>query len=439
MYTFLAILQLILLFFIVRHFIKKFGMTFIVDQVKIMFILWAATLSLYNLQVSNLYSPTVQINLIVIFICITFYILSKYKFLEESDIKQVFEVFKDEEEKKKYKIYSIISNIVFVVAVLLFAYNAYKHGLMITAENKIDKQQMDHYAGYIIYMLVICAEIKYILFRNYKKIIDLIICVISVLVLGLTLNRGPIAFLFITIGLYEVFNFINIKEKLSKKQKYGIFAAFAVMILGFIWFFGYVGNLRMDYVLENVYHRTIWEHYGVSKFIPSGFLWVYIYLTSPLENVAFALANESIVGYSFLGNLFYPFVKLGANLLGKGEEFKMWIMSQGSYTPYLEKKVGLNAMSFIPQSFQDLGIMGFIIYVAIFLFLGYISIKIFKSRKKFSSMGKILIYTNITSMMLWSVFDNSLKITTLILNIFFVLVVELFMMIMKRRKENGTT
>lgn len=305
----------------------------------------------------------------------------------------------------------------------MFIYNGYKHGLAIAEENKIGKQELDHYAGYIVYMLVLCAEIKYVLFRNYGRWIDLVILLLSTALLMLTLNRGPMAFLFITIGLYEVFNFINIKEYLQKRTKYMIYGGFIALVLAFVWFFGYIGDMRMKYVMENVYGRTLAEHYGVSELMPSGFLWVYIYLTSPLENIAFSLTNQ-VVNFTYFNNLFYPFVKFFANILGKGAEYKEWLMGQATYIPYLEKKVGLNAGSFIPEAFQDLGVAGFVVYLGIYMALAYFSIKLIKNRGRLSSISKILIYTNITSILLWGVFVNSFKIPILIMNIMILLVIE---------------
>ncbi|WP_346873625.1 hypothetical protein [Clostridium sp. UBA5988] len=419
-YEVFAIIQLLVLIFILARYLKKQGIVILVDQVKIMFLLWIITLILYDFKLSTLYSPTIQINIISIVIWGSFLILSKFTFLKTRDINTLCQELK---EKKNFNIYFHISNLIFIVAVIVFIYNVNKYGLKILEENKIDKQQIDHYATYIVHMLVLCAEIKYILFRNNKRIVDIIVFIGSLVVLALTLNRGPIAFLFITIGIYEVFRFIDIKDSLSKGKKWIIYGGFTGVILLFIWFFGYIGNMRMEYVLENIYDRTLWEHYGVSPLIPSGFLWLYIYLTSPLQNAAFAISNEVINGYGFFGNLFYPFVKFGANIIGKGEEFKLWLINQGNYTPHLQEEVGLNAMTFIPEAFQDAGLIGLVSYLSIYILLGYISIRIIKS-KKMSAAGKILIYTNITSIILWSIFVNSFKIPILILNILLIFAIE---------------
>lgn len=431
MYQFIALIELAIFIFVMRKFLKEDGIISLVDGSKVMLMLWGGATILYNFKLSNLYSPTIEINLITFSIFGGFLILSRYTKLKDQDIKEIAREFEDD---SFYKIYSILSTIIFVVGTVVFIYNVIKHGFRITASNKIDKQDMDHYGAYFVYMLILAGEIKYLLFRNYKKVIDAIIFVGTILVLALTLNRGPIGFLFITIGIYEVFNFINIKENISKKKKYGIYAGFFALIAGFIWFFGYVGNMRMEYVLRAVYKRTLWQHYGVSIMIPSGLLWVYMYLTSPIENVAYALANQHSIGNAFLSNLFYPFIKFIANIFGCGNQFKDWLISRGAYTPYLEKKVGLNAMTFIPESFQDGNVVGFIIYLLIYILLAYIAIRIIKSKKDYTPVGRILIYTNIVSMLLWSIFVNSFKIPILILNIFLLLFVEKFIRVRKAKK-----
>ena len=130
------------------------------------------------------------------------------------------------------------------------------------------------------------------------------------------------------------------------------------------------------------------------------------------------------VQLTYFNNLLYPFIKFFANILGFGEDYKIWLTEKVSYVPYLDKKIGLNVSSFIPEAMQDFGYIGVVVYVLIFLLLSYLSIKMIKSRK-LTAIGSTIIYANILNMLLWSVFGNSLKIPVLILNIFFILFIEL--------------
>ncbi|MBB6713504.1 hypothetical protein [Clostridium gasigenes] len=421
MFYFIGIMQLLLLSIFMFKGYKKQGFSILGDSIKLMFILWLANIGLYNLQLSKLYNPNWQINIIVLLICLVFFVASKKIYLKEEDILANIEEIKG--NKEDYYIYSIITTLIFIIASIVFWMNIKKYGLAIFSENKINKQQIDHYAGYIVYMLVLCAQFKYILFRTNKKIIDGIIFILSLGTLVLTLNRGPLSFIVLAIYIYELFNLVKIKKEISKKKLYAIYAILILTLIGFLQVFGYIGDMRMEYVLENVFNRTIQEHYQMSENLPSGFLWSYVYLTSPLENASFSLINQS-VQFTYFSKLFYPFIKLGANLLGMGAGYKGWIMGREAYTPYLQKKVGLNASSFIPEAMQDLGYLGVIIYVAIFLALAYFGIALIKKKIKFSALGSMIIYVNILNILVWSVFVNSLKIPVLILNILIIIFIE---------------
>ena len=422
MYYLIGILELLFVVFFLYKSYKKTGITTLADCIKLTFILWLVNIGLYNLRLSKLYNPTWQINIIVIIIAVIFYALSRKISLEKNDVELTIKDMK--EDKESYNIYSIISTCVFVVSIAVFLYNIKKYGLAILAENKIDKQPFDHYAGYIIYLLVVVAQIKYVLFRVNKNILELVLFTLSLVALILTLNRGPLMYIAVTIYIYELFNLARIKDTINKKVLYGIYALLIGGVILAIAVFGYIGDMRMEYVLENVYKRTINEHYQMSPYIPSGILWVYIYLTSPLENAAYSIINQSY-DFTFFNNLFYPFIKLFNNLIGNGDEYKKWLESVEGFTPYLEKKVGLNVSSFIPEAMQDLGYLGVIIYIAIFLALAYFSVALIKKKIKISSIGAITIYSNVISILAWSVFVNSLKIPMLVINIMMIVFIEI--------------
>lgn len=430
-YRVLAIFQLLIMGYILYKSIKKQGMSLFGDILKIMFFLWLGNLALYNLQISKYYSPTILINITVLALCLCLYIASKKFELGERDVLNIIKI---GENEKSYRMYSIITTGIFILASILFLINVNKYGLAILKDDKINKQRIDHYAGYVIYMLAFVAQVKYILFRNRKKILDCILCIGSMGILVLTLNRGPIAYVVIAAYIYELFRFVKQKKSMSKKKVYAVYGAFFIAFLAFVVFFGYIGDLRMENVLDRK-GITIQEHYGISNMIPSSFVWIYVYLTSPLENAAFAIANQG-VGMTFLNNLFYPFIKLFANIIGQGDAYKQWLLSKGQYTPYLWDKVGLNAPSFIPDAMQDLGIFGVTLYLAIYVAIAVLAIYAIKKRNKFSSVGALVLYANVVSIVLWSVFQNSLSIPILILNILLVLVIELGNSIFNKKRVN---
>ena len=420
MYFYIGVIQLLILTVMLFKYLKSSGIVVFADGIKLMLFLWLANIGLYNISISKLYNPNYQINIVVIFICIIFFLVGRRKYIKAEDIKISMKEIED--NKEDYIIYKWITNILFLVAFLVFWKNTIKHGLAIFDENKIDKQVIDHYDAYIIYMLVVVAQIKYILFRAKRSFAELIMFILSLGTLMLTLNRGPIAFIVAACYIYEIFNLIKNKDRMSKKILYSIYGGFILVGLIFIYFFGVIGDMRMEYVLNNILHKTINEHYLMPTWVPSGILWIYIYLTSPLENAAFAIASGG-VNFTFFNNLFYPFIKLFANIIGKGEAYKQWLISRGSYQAYLDEEVGLNAISFITDGMQDLGYIGLVVYILIFLALAYLGVQLIKKRIT-SSIGSIIIYANIINILLWSVFSNSLRIPTLILYILFIGFVE---------------
>ena len=419
MYKLLGGLQLGIVLYVFHRHIKRKDFCVFVDGIKIMMLLWLGNIALYNLQVSELYKPTIMINIVVGMISILMFIIARKISLTKLDVKNLISNF---EISKYNKLYSYVTTGVFILASIIFLININKYGLAILGDNKIEKQRLGDYDAYIIYMLALVGQAKYILFRNTKKIHELGIFILSLGMLVLTLNRGPIAYVAITILIFEFFKFINNFGDFSKNKKITL----GIILFGFIvlciWGFGYIGDLRMEGVLAQK-GITINQHYRMPSWIPSSLVWVYIYLTSPLENAAFAIAAGG-VDLTFLNKLFYPFIKLFNNLTGNGENYKMWLESRGQYEPYLWKEVGLNAKSFIPDAMQDLGVFGVAIYLVLYIGLIVFGIYVLKNRKRFSAIGAILIYTNIISIILWSVFQNSLSIPILILNIMFVVFIE---------------
>ena len=369
MFYFIGVLQLLIFGSVLFVGYKKQGLAIVTDAVKIMAMLWLFNIGMYNMQLSGLYNPTWQINLVVMIICSIFLIVGFKSYITEKDVINIVRDLKD--DKRSIKIYSNFTNVIIVIALLLFLVSVYKNGLAILSENKINKQQLGHYSAYIIYMLAFCAQLKYILFRINKKRIDLLLFLISIGTLVLTLNRGPIAFIVAAIYIYEIYNLINVRKNISNKKFIAMIATLVILLIVFLEFFGYIGDLRMKYVLENIFHKTINEHYQAPDWMSSGSLWSYIYLTSPLENASHSIINQS-VDFTFFNNLLYPFIKLGANILGLGASYKVWIMGRVGYTPYLQDSVGLNVSSFIPQAMQDLGYIGLIVYVFIYVGIAYL-------------------------------------------------------------------
>lgn len=411
---------MLLIYYIIRG-IKIQGTSFWIDSNKIFVLIWITTLCLYDFKFSFLYNPTIEINIIVIVMSSVFVIASKSRSIKKDDIIKLFEGLKD---KNKYKKYSRISNVIFAFGSITFLLNVAIFGLAIFSKNKINKQGMNHYSAYIVYMLVLCGQIKYILLRKFKKKSDLAVLIATVFILFLTLNRGPLVFIIVTVYIYEIANLICAKSSLTKKK---IYLTLGIMVLGgfiFLFVFSYVGNMRMSYALGSVLHETLQEHYGMSKYVPKVFVWLYIYATSPLENVAYSIAHQDMQ-FTYFNNLLYPFIKFFANIVGYGDVYKNWLMSRVTFTPYLDSKVGLNVSSFIFDALKDFSYIGIVLYVGIYFALTYYSISLINRRKTFSSIGTLIIYSNVFIILILSIFENSLKVPVPLLNLILIFLVEL--------------
>jgi oligosaccharide repeat unit polymerase len=419
MILFLAIAQLVFLIFFIYRGSKKQGLTFWVDPSKIFIILWVTTICLYNFQLSSLYEPTLEINLVAMFIIVLIILLLGRSSITKGEVIERFEQIKKEDA---YKRYNVIINIIFIIGVTVFTLNVLYYGLAILKENRIDKQPMQHYSAYLVYMLTLCAQVKYIVFRTFRSKWDLAILITSVGVLFLTLNRGPIFFLITTIYIYEVIGFIRIKDKLSKRKLLASVGALLLAVIITLQLFNYVGNIRIKFAL-NKNGKTIQQHYRMNEMVPSSLVWGYMYLTSPLDNAAFSLKNQE-VEYTYFNKLLYPFIKFSANIVGQGDEYKQWLNSRKSFVPHLQKNVGLNVSSFITEAYQDLGYIGLLFYIGIYCALVYFTMRIIKRKTLFSSIAVFTIYSNTLNMLLWSVFVNSLKIQILLMNLILVVAVE---------------
>ena len=145
-------------------------------------------------------------------------------------------------------------------------------------------------------------------------------------------------------------------------------------------------------------------------------IWIYIYITSPLENARYAIENITLKKYTMFNQLFYPLIKFIANLFGKGNIYKEYVVSNKTYYPYLDNVCGLNVSSFIYTAFEELNIIGFLVYLVMYLLISFISIKILNN-KNINVDDKIILYSNIVQILLWSIFVNSFAIGTNLLNI----------------------
>jgi len=102
--------------------------------------------------------------------------------------------------------------LILLVFALLALYLTYKSfGFVIFNENKVNKQQLKF--GYFIFFAVLSGQISYINLRKNLNFNDLIIFAVSILILLITLNRGPIFYIITSMILYEIKNSKKINSK----------------------------------------------------------------------------------------------------------------------------------------------------------------------------------------------------------------------------------
>lgn len=377
--------------------IKQNGFKFIFNPNHIMIITWSLVGFLYNLALTYLYYPSIIINLLLSMIILTYCIMDN---IIKTDIKNIkVTKYIDYEILKKDRRFTIV--LLFLASFALYlTYQSY--GFVIFNENKINKQQLKF--GYFIFFSVLSGQISYINLRKNFNFKDVAIFIVSVLILIITLNRGPIFYIITSMILYEIKNSKKINSKVI------------LFIILFVFLMGYIGDLRLKYVLENIYFKSLKDLYLMKVNLPNSLIWIYIYITSPLENARYAIENITLKKYTMFNQLFYPLIKFIANLFGKGNIYKEYVVSNTTYYPYLDNVCGLNVSSFIYTAFEELNIIGFLVYLVMYLLISFISIKILNN-KNINVDDKIILYSNIVQILLWSIFVNSFAIGTNLLNI----------------------
>ncbi len=283
---------------------------------------------------------------------------------------------------------------IFLLTGTLANYYEYTHvGWPIFLESKVTKIEILHYTHYITNFLTYSMIMSYIGYREtykYMKLLSFIVFAISLVGQLVWLNRGPFLLLFFVVGLYEFLR--SIKYNRTVKYFWTIF----MMSIIFIVAFGYIGDIRVSYVMENIYGYTVNEHYEIPEWVPTPLTWIYIYCTSPLENFRDIFYNQNVTNYRYGMLLFYPFL---------APVFKLIFDTRFSTYPYLDDIVGLNVSSFLNDAYNDFYIFGPYIYILYYALMFFIAIKLF-SRGVYG----FLAYASVVNMGAFMFFVNGFAI-----------------------------
>lgn len=414
-----AVLLIILVIYIYINY-KKNGFFAFLDISKIAFILWMLVLALYDLGLSTLITPKPLINIVALMIILNFALVGALVSKIPLYLKQLSNNIGNQYIPKTYKIFIYFY---FALGLLAFIVTFKTYGFTIFNQNKISRTEISY--GYFYNALVVCVLFFYFVFRLQKSVVhkmwQLIMFVVVMTMLMCLLNRGSL--LYIGVGICIIEAIVYYKKKNSNYLSKKVIIVGVLALLGFIYLFGYIGEMRYEYVGKYIYKVTYVERYGFKKGFPSGFGQLYMYLTSPLENFSYIIEHSKVDNYTLFANLFYPFIKVFADMVGQGELFVNWIANTYELTPVLWGKAGLNVMSFMADAYQDFRYLGIAVYLLCYDVEIIMARNILKS--KMLGVSKVIIYSLMIQLIIWSPFDNSVfRIATIWVDIALVFVAD---------------
>lgn len=189
-------------------------------------------------------------------------------------------------------------------------------------------------------------------------------------------------------ALLEVFAVYLIFHKLTMMR----ILKTSFYFLCFIVLFGWIGDNRGD--SENSFTDKFIkeEHEDIAKFIPSGFIWAYLYLSTPINNIVYNIETikpDYSLRYTTVG-LIPSFIrdKIYDN---ENEKYALDLYSEA-----------FNVSSFFANYLRDLGIVGTLILV---LLLQSLSINLFFSARDFK-LGSMIAYSCLFYAIFLSVFSD---------------------------------
>jgi hypothetical protein len=298
--------------------------------------------------------------------------------------------------------------LIFLIGFLTNLFLLSRYGLPFLGENLVsldpDISTQIHYPMYLVNLLIISSMMGYIGIKNYtgcKKFLMIFIFIISFISLSVWLTRGFASVIMLTIIIYEFTRALYY----NRLTKY-IMKGFLLFII-FILFFSFVGNLRLEYVLKEVYGQSLNEFWGMSNKYPKWFVWLYIYITSPLENAS-QLMSQSVTQYKYGMLLFYVFV---------APIHKYFFMTRTNLYPALFDTAGLNASTFMIDAITDFGYIGPYIYiVALFLIMRIGQLSLDKG------IYGLLCYISTINIALWMIFSNAIAVGPFMITFLFFLI-----------------
>lgn len=381
--------------------IKRDGPLFFLDASRLMLLIWLVAGCLYDFTLSWINQPTLEINAVIMLVAAT---LLLFEGRTNSDIALLKERCGNPVETRYGRAYWICLAVMMALCVLAFLANAQEGMLRLINGNP--GKEVDLQMGYLYRLSVPITIASYFMFRSETKLahkaVWAFVATAFTLLTVCDLSRGPILWIMTGVIVTEVYLYLSKGKRASRRAVIGGLVAAIALGCVFVVIFGAFGDSR---AIKN-FGMSAGEFYQMKINLPSGLNWIYIYLTTPLENASQALANYTGESYNWFANLFYPFVKLICDLFGQGGAFVSWLEQTRSVETALIPGYGLTVGTFVLDALQDLGVVGVFVYVGMYLLV----IKLIKLIIRVESIRPVTIvtlYSLLIQVPLWSVFDNS--------------------------------
>lgn len=144
--------------------------------------------------------------------------------------------------------------------------------------------------GFLNSLFYICGLIYFItLFKDRnKRNISRFAILVSFPIL--TINRALFLVLVLQcVGLFILINKIKVKTLLK------IVALALIIIIGF----GMIGDMRLGENKHIIRDLVSEEYNDIQQYIPSGFIWVYLYATGTIDNLNYNIEDIKAIGYPY--------------------------------------------------------------------------------------------------------------------------------------------
>ena len=373
------------------------GILFFLDFNRIGMIIWCLGTGLYDLALSDLYHPNILINVVSLITVGVFWLFEVISCKDLPLLKGCF----SELMAPNNIFYWVMLGILSCLAFYAFKTNA-DAGLLRGLSNN-PGMKVDFEGGYLYRLSVPVAICFYVVARctkgKFLKLCSFVLFGAFVYFTACDLSRGPIVWILTGCLLFELLRYVKRtgKTRVSGKTLFLLAGVFVAVVFAFDSF----GSMRTASLFSSVSSQ-----YQMKVDIPDGFTWLYIYISSPLENARYALDNIVVLTPTLGAHLFYPFVKLASNLFGLDASFTAWLSSNTSVYSYMATDPGLTVGSFVMDAYQDFSILGIVIYP---LFYGLVSlfVKAMLSWRRLSTLTKLVVYSLAIQGPLWSIFDDT--------------------------------